>query len=80
MPTTPTERAGLTPRNRFLGHPEKFAGCGPLQFAHLAGALFGFLQSEVRWPPEHFKHLGAMIAKPRVMIELLASIALRRHV
>ncbi|GFY00014.1 probable RNA-directed DNA polymerase from transposon X-element [Trichonephila clavipes] len=31
----------------FLGHPEKFAGCSPLQFEHLAGALFGFLQSEI---------------------------------
>ncbi|GFW71493.1 hypothetical protein TNCV_3460191 [Trichonephila clavipes] len=44
----------------FLGHPEKFAGCGPLQLAHLAGALADFVQSEVRWPPEHFRHFGAL--------------------
>ncbi|GFT56316.1 RNA-directed DNA polymerase from mobile element jockey [Trichonephila clavipes] len=30
----------------FLGQPEKFAGCGPLQLAHLAGALADLVQSE----------------------------------
>ncbi|GFX52701.1 hypothetical protein TNCV_3980041 [Trichonephila clavipes] len=44
----------------FLGHSEKFAGCGPLQSAHLAGALADLVHSEVRWPPEHFKHFGAL--------------------
>ncbi|GFS66912.1 hypothetical protein TNCV_4561691 [Trichonephila clavipes] len=42
----------------FLGQPEKFAGCGPLQFAHFAGAFADLVHSEVRWPPEHLKHFG----------------------
>ncbi|GFV81907.1 hypothetical protein TNCV_1057941 [Trichonephila clavipes] len=44
----------------FLGHHEKFAGCGPLQLAHLAGALADLVHSDVRWPPEYFKHFGAL--------------------
>ncbi|GFW76140.1 hypothetical protein TNCV_2057871 [Trichonephila clavipes] len=43
----------------FLGHPEKFSGCGPLQFA-IAGAVADLVHSDVRWPPEHFKHFGAL--------------------
>ncbi|GFY75252.1 hypothetical protein TNIN_102911 [Trichonephila inaurata madagascariensis] len=62
----------------FLGQPEKFAGCGPLQFAHLAWALADLVHSEVRWPPEHFKHFGAL-AQNRVMKKLLTAIKLRRH-
>ncbi|GFU03268.1 hypothetical protein TNCV_2721471 [Trichonephila clavipes] len=31
----------------FLGQPEKFAGCGPLQLAHLAGALADLVHSEL---------------------------------
>ncbi|GFY54090.1 hypothetical protein TNIN_73191 [Trichonephila inaurata madagascariensis] len=30
------------------------------QFAHLAGASADLVHSEMRWPPEHFKHFGAL--------------------
>ncbi|GFW59311.1 hypothetical protein TNCV_2910561 [Trichonephila clavipes] len=44
----------------FWGNPRSLQ-CGPLHLAHKAGALADLVHSEVRWPPEHFKHFGALV-------------------
>ncbi|GFS73363.1 hypothetical protein TNCV_4712331 [Trichonephila clavipes] len=46
---------------RFLGHPEKFAGVRSTAVCTFSWGFVWLFATEVRWPPEHFKHLGARL-------------------